>query len=293
MSLFVKRDEAPMFNFIYRSFAPIAFITLVSSLLYTLKLDWIVKDIYYVVIYYFLFRLIFNIFTGRTMLLNWSTQIAYILVSVPTSYYVYNKLILDKQFLFPSANDIGNVVWIGIIGYLYTTLNNINLSDIRSKKRKTDYLENRYLKYKNLYGKIIEKFAHNKEQEMLIYSVLIYEAFNRPKVYRIIENILFLFGFAKTLGIMQVNTDKYINDKESVSIGARKIVADYEKAKLEIEQEKNIYNPEFLIRRLVLKKYNPDDDYINEVNDLYFMLVKNFTSKVKDVFEKYEEEKLF
>ncbi len=272
MSVLVKSDEAPAFNFIYRAFAPIAYITLVSAFLYTIKYDWLINNIYLVVIYYFLLRLSFNIITGRSLLLNWRTQFSYILISVPISIYVYENIILYKEFLFPSQEKLGSAIWLAIIAFLYQTFNNIKLSDIQTKARKKNYLTNRYVKYKKFYGSIIEKTVETKQQDCMVYSVLIYEAFNRPKVYRYIENVLFRIGLAKTLGIMQVTTNILISDEESVLIGARKIVNDYQEANN--AKDLNKHHGEWWIRREVLKQYNPDNDYIREVNELYDQLVE-------------------
>lgn len=275
MSVLVKADEAPAFNFLYRSFSPVAYITLVSALSYKIQQEWIVKDIYLVVVYYFIFRLGFNLATGRARLLNWVTQSAYILVSVPMSYYVYDALITNKEFLLPTEKEIGSAVWLAIVAYIYHTFNSVKLSDERTRSRKASYLKDRYTRYKNLYGKIIEGIAETKRQEALIYAVLIVEAFNRPKLYRLVENVLFRFGLAKTLGIMQVTTDKYINDEESVRLGATKIVNDHLKAKLEAES-RSYHSGYWAIRRIVLELYNPDSEYIGEVDGLYNEIVSKF-----------------
>jgi len=275
MSILAKADEAPAFNFLYRAFSPLAYITVVSAVFYQLNQNWLIQNIYLVVVYYFIFRLAFNLITGRGLLLNWFTQIAYMLVSIPMSYYVYNKLILHKEFLFPTADELGSAVWLAIIAYIYHTFNSVKFSNERTRIRKANYLDNRYKKYKNAYGRMIESIAGTKQLEALIYAVLITEAFNRPKAYRLIENLLFHFGFAKTLGVMQVTTEKYINDRESVQVGATKIVNDYEKAQLKIKKEAEEEAVEgehvnfWLIRRETIKQYNHDNDYIQEVDDLY------------------------
>ena len=56
---------------------------------------------------------------------------------------------------------------------------------------------------------------------------MIYEDFNRPKIVRWIEYIR--FGITQkphTLGIMQVQTDKFINDETSIRLAVRKISKD-------------------------------------------------------------------
>lgn len=275
MSVLAKADEAPAFNFMYRAFSPVAYITVVSAILYKLHQDWLVKDIYLVVVYYFVFRLAFNLATGRGRLLNWFTQSAYVVVSIPISYYVYDGLITHKEFLFPTAKELGSAVWLAVVVYIYHTFNSVKLSDERTKARKASYLLDRYATYKRLYGEIIEGIAETKRQEALIYAVLIVEAFNRPKLYRLIENIFFYFGYAKTLGVMQVTTEKYINDEESVRLGATKIVRDHIQAKLKVEARR-YSGGSWAIRREVLELYNPDGDYIREVDGLYDEIVDKF-----------------
>lgn len=280
MSVLAKADEAPAFNFLYRSFSPVAFITLVAAISYKLGQDWIVKDIYLIVVYYFLFRLSFNLITGRWMLLNWLTQCAYILVSVPMSYYVYDTLILHKEFLFPTAKELGSAVWLAIVAYAYHTFNSVKLSGERTKARKAKYLLNRYRTYKKAYGPIIEEVSETKRQEALIYAVLIVETFNRPKLYRLMENVLFYFGLARTLGVMQVTTERYITDEESVRLGAEKIVKDHLKAELKVEARR-FAGGSWAVRREVLEMYNPDGEYIREVDGLYDEIVNNFYPEEK------------
>ncbi len=272
MSVFVKTDEAPAFNFLYRSFAPVVFITLVSAACYVAKQDWVVTDIYMVVVYHAVFRLGFNILTGRARLLNWGIQIAYILLSVGASYYVYSNLILDKSFFFPEPKDIGNALWLGIIGFIYHTCNSVRLSEESTKRRKRNYLSSVYQNYSQLYGETIKSIVESQDQESLVYAVLIYENFNRPKAYRLVENVLFYLGFAKTLGIMQVTTDKYINDLESVVLGCEKIVKDFELAK----KHNDAKYGDWSIRREVLKAYNPDIDYIYEVDRIHEDIKQSF-----------------
>jgi len=281
MSVLAKADEAPAFNFLYRAFSPVAFITVISAIAYTMKMDWVVQDIYFVVIYYFAFRLIFNLLTGRGKLLNWFTQFAYVSVSVPMSYYVYNALIIHKEFLFPTADELGSAVWLAIVAYAYKTFNSVKLSDERTKARKENYLKDRYNAYKTTYGAVIEGIAETKEQEALIYAVLIVEAFNRPRLYRLVENILFFFGLAKTLGVMQVTTDHFITDKESVRLGAEKIVRDYLQAKLKVEALP-YQGGSWAIRRKVIELYNPDGEYIHEVHGLYQEIKSQYYPNEKD-----------
>lgn len=281
MSVLAKADEAPAFNFLYRAFAPVAFITIIAAISYDTIFEWIIEDIYLVVVYYFIFRLVFNLATGRALLLNWATQIAYWASSIPVSYYVYDKLIIHKKFLFPSSDELGSAVWLAIVAYVYQTFNKVRLSDERTRTRKASYLEDRFSKFRKCYGTTISDIALTKTQEVLIYAVLINEDFNRPKIYRFIENLLFHLGWAKTLGVMQVTTTTFIDDEQSVKLGASKIVADHDVA-AQLLAEHPLADHPWAVRRKVLELYNPDSEYVSEVDGIFQQLVETYFPEVNE-----------
>jgi hypothetical protein len=48
LDIFLKRDEAPAFNFVFRVFGPVVFVLLAACLLYLAKLDSYVEGIWLV-----------------------------------------------------------------------------------------------------------------------------------------------------------------------------------------------------------------------------------------------------
>jgi len=56
----------------------------------------------------------------------------------------------------------------------------------------------------------------------LLLSLAILEDINRPSWFRVLEKLLFKTGFYKpeTFGLMQVSSDKPVNDEESIRIAA-------------------------------------------------------------------------
>lgn len=296
MSVLVKADDAPAFNFLYRAFAPIVYMALCAAVLYKLEAEWVVKDIHLVVIYYFAFRLLFNVATGRARLLNWGVQIAYWATSIPVAFYVYENVILKNQYFFPAHEDLGNALWLGVLAFVYQTFNRVKLSGENTKRRKKNYIIHRYNYYKSLFGNIIDGVTTDERQQCLVYTILLYEAFNRPKVYRWIERILFRAGLAKTLGVMQVTTERIISDEESVKLGAQKIVDDHLKAQLIVKEKRANYGMRsyWAIRNEVIALYNRDDEYVYEVNRLYEAVVELFYPEFKDDWrvelERYMEE---
>jgi len=272
LSVVAKADDAPAFNFIFRTLSPVVYIVLVSAFSYWFNVEWITTDIYLVAVYYFLFRALFNVLTGRLLLINWLTQAVYWVTSISASYFVYLYLISDKNFLFPSREDLGSVLWLAILAFLYATFNKVNLPHKRTLQRKKRYLENRFAKFHSQYQKIIDDIVESQEQEVLAYAILIYENFNRPKIYRLIERLAFGLGIVKTLGVMQVESDKRISDEESVRLGCKKIVNDYKISERKIDEESRALgwnrHRSYRIRQEVIAMYNRDDSYVSEIDQI-------------------------
>lgn len=205
-------------------------------------------------------------------------------VAIPISYLTYNNIIVTKKNLFPDLQTIGNELWFIILLFLYATFNNIRLSEEATRRRKLNYLTHVYKKYSRKYSQIIKKKLKTSQLEILIYAIMIYEAFARPKIFRILENLFFPFN-VKTLGIMQIETNKKISDKESVQRAIDKIKKDYKDA-LKINKPKRLkkrrgssvlHDSEYTERQVLydtVAKYNKDEDYIDEVMQLYDQIKK-------------------
>ena len=115
----IHSDELVGFNFVLRILTPVVFTILVASLLYYLKWDFLVNNLYLLVAYSFLFRAIWNVAHNRTQLINWYTQIGYASLAILATYLAYKYLILPKTPLFPDLETVANELWIIIFLFLY------------------------------------------------------------------------------------------------------------------------------------------------------------------------------
>ena len=142
---------------------------------------------------------------------------------------------------------------------------------------------------------MVRKHTSNCKLEALIFAVMILEAFNRPKLYRIVEGMLFWTGYPRSLGIMQVKAAKNVSDLQSVDLGAAKIVSDHSEvlAELKLDPAESLLrenmNPklfaEHLENRVVhrtLIKYNYSGDYARDVEDLHKLILKEFYTHCED-----------
>ncbi len=286
MSILYKSDNAPAFNFLFRTLFPVVFVVIISSIFYLTGLEEFNLNIYLVVVYYFLIRFIFILSIGQRLLLNWPLQFAYLVVSIPISYFIYDSFITKKEYLFPDISTLGNELWLLIIVFIYHTLNNISLSEEKSKLRKSNYVKKHYLKFKEKFGSVISEKINDPKIESLLYAIMIYENFNRPKIIRIIESIAFKLGKARTLGIMQITTTVFINDKKSVELAIEKILKDHELAQQNTNYNKEIaqeveYLENYEIRQKVLKAYNTGQNYHSEISQIQGKIIEEFYSEIK------------
>lgn len=273
LSIFRETNEAPAFNFVIRVLTPAIYITILSTIFYTLGLDYLTKNIYLIGVYYVLFRGIFNIVINRAKLINWPKYFLYALSIVLLSYFVYTKFIVTKTNILPDFNNMANELWIIIILFLYNLLNKVELSDKRFEKRKNNYLKIQFERVDSKYSSIINKETEHPRLRQLALAIIIYEDFNRPKLFRIIEYVnYFLTRKPHTLGIMQVNTSRYIDDKKSVTLGTRKLVRDYQTLKPDYQTSVSSLNfyqyGDELFQQKLIEKYNPDMSYVYEILQL-------------------------
>jgi len=285
LSMFLRRDEAPAFNLLFRTFGPIAYIVVVATLFYVLGLDRYVRDIWLVVLYYFVGRLLFNLSYGRLLLINWPREALLWGMSIGVTWVLYDQVIQERKNLLPDVAHLNNHLWVLVALFVYSTLNNVRFNREATKRRKNRYLYVAFSDNKLRYHDLISAIAPDRLAESIIYSVLIYENFNRPPVARALERLVFPW-VSKSLGPMQVATQRRISDDESVKLGAGRLVDAYHQAlaageekakekKVTFDPGKNHHHRLFIVSR-VAAAYNKDDGYVSEVRELQQAIAREF-----------------
>lgn len=271
LTSFLETDEAPAFNYVMGVLTPTIYIILVSTGLYYWGFDRLTSNIYMVSVYYVLIRTIFNIAINRHLLINWAKRFFYSLSIIVLSYFVYIKLIVTKTNILPDFNNMANELWLIIIIFLYNFINNIKSTDKNVHKRKENYIEKQFFKIKEDFEGIIDGITDSTRIKQIAFAIIIYEDFNRPKLFRYIEYINHFFsGKQHTLGIMQVSSKKYIDDEKSVELGTKKLVGDYNQLSLEYSSgpDRDSEHLDEYYQRKLIERYNPGKSYSFEILDL-------------------------
>lgn len=226
LSVVLETDTAPAFNFLFKVLSPVVYLILCVVLFQSVYLNVLVEKCYFIVIYYWAFRFVWNLVFNRWKLFDWVQLLLYWVSSIGITFWIYSNIEkVDK--ILPDGKGLIDQMWILIIAFLYTLFNRIKIGEYRTIKRKDNYIRSRYSKFKDKYGNIISPCFNNELYEAIVYAIMIYEDFNRPCLIRKIEDLrFFITRKPHTLGIMQITTNRYINNEESVRLAIRKIARD-------------------------------------------------------------------
>lgn len=153
---------------------------------------------------------------------------------------IISGFIINQEFInrvgsiFLTGEELRVVLWLLIIVYIYNFCNSKKLFEIKDKKDKkimsTNSILNNYAKFK--YAYYDECDNDNKDISNILYAIMIYEDNKRNKFLRRIDNFKYKINGKKSkLGIMQVESKKFISDSESIELVSKKIVKIYNSSK--------------------------------------------------------------
>ncbi len=289
MSVSLQDDTAPLFNYLFKVLAPIVYIILLAVLFQNLGLDLLCKNLYLIVIYYWIYRFLYITVRGRLPLLNWKVQILYWVSSIALAFWV-NSIIDKVESVLPSPKALLEQLWILIILFLYSIFNKMNFSREGADRRIKKYTYNKVNTFKKKFGNIIDNQFSSDFYKAVVYSIMVYEDFNRPAIARFMERRLFHFSKKPhTYGIMQVKSSKPLSDEESVIKACEKIKADV----MSVLQNINHHDEESLLLfdfySEIFSLYNPrDEEYSNQVIQVYENIVARFYPSMPQIMTRVE-----
>ncbi len=223
------------------------------------------KNIFMIVVVEFIFRMIYTLyFLGEDFFRNEDQNLYKFFVTLFSSIIVNQYFINELDSVFLTASELKIIVWLFIIICIYKFINKnertITESSSQNKSISTKAIVVNYAKLKLEYGDDIN--LSNKNLLTILYSIMIYQNYRRPRFLREFDNLLFkINGGKRRLGIMQVMSKKYISDLDSIDIVSKKLDKLFTKYKDDV----NCYDK-------VLEVY--DKDNFLEINNIYKELGK-------------------
>ena len=203
--------------------------------------------------------------TNTNYLISNYNKTKYLLIII-TSYLINTNYLDRVDDILPTGEEIRLIVWIIIGLYIYNFFKE-NFSKLNFKKEEVAFNKNReyivtnYAKFKNKYYKNIAKF----KLEDLLYSMMIYENYNRPQLIRKVDDFKYKLNNKKRkYGIMQVYSNYPIDDIKSIKIVMKKL------AKIDANLRKKDTNK----IKSILDKYYHSSKITNIILDVYYTIVE-------------------
>ena len=129
--------------------------------------------------------------------------------------------IINSLFINNSSNGINEfriVVWVFIGLYIYNLFKGINFKSNDKIDKESVIIS--YAKMKNKYN-----LSYSKSNNLIIYSIMIYNNRRRPSILREFDNLLYRFnGKRYKSGIMQIDSNNIISDIDSINYVYKDIV---------------------------------------------------------------------
>ena len=189
-------------------------------------------------------------------------NIYYYILLIIIGFIINQEFINRVEEVFLTGEDLRLIIWFLAIIYLYKF--SISKNILSNNKETTKFIskDSILISYVKLKEKYYEECNYdNKDISNIIYSIMIYENKKRSKLLRKIDNFNYkINGGIKKLGIMQVESKKFITDSESINITYKKITKLYDKYNK--KKDKNI---SFKVLDDYLKEESNNVKYIYEV----------------------------
>lgn len=241
----------------------IIFMLVFAGILVRLGINY-TSDIFLVFVFMMLADIFYNSYIlEQDFFSKEDKNIYYYILLIIIGFIINQEFINRVEEVFLTGEDLRLIIWLLVIIYLYkfSISKNILSTNIKESTKfiSKDSILISYVKLKEKYYE--ECNYDNKDISNIIYSIMIYENKKRSKLLRKIDNFNYkINGGIKKLGIMQVESKKFITDSESINITYKKITKLYDKYNK--KKDKNI---SFKVLDDYLKEESNNVKYIYEV----------------------------
>ena len=218
--IFILRNKykiSRLYNTIFSIFLFIVY----ASILDYLRLDYINTNLFIIFIFQFIFDFIYTTYLlEEDFFNNRENNTLYYFLLIFLGLFLNNNYINKVDVVFLSGEDLRLIIWAFIIIFIYKFIKSENIFE-------KNYNTNKLLDEANIitmFTKLRRKYlndikVNDLSLELAIYSIMIFNNNKRNSLFRSFDNIIFkLNGQKRRLGIMQIETNTFINDIQSIDI---------------------------------------------------------------------------
>lgn len=286
--VFKERRDMPMTaNILINVFAPnIVLVFLYDVYGYLGWIDLLLLPVWVFPLLYFTWRwLLIHVVIDRGTFYNYKYEICMASASMCIALVIYYGLLsrFPDQSHFIDIDELREELAFAIILAFYSFIKYV-ISD--RWKQENVVTEDKIEKYVySKFDKFFEKFkdscdinANNRDVWICLFSIMIFEYFNRNRLYRLGEAIMVRIGKKTSVGIMQVQSNQPLSDRQSILLAYDKLCEMTEKNEYEQFDESQVYELAIM--------YNPSEEYAENVTYIYQILNRY-------VMERYAREFFF
>lgn len=218
--IFILRNKykiSRLYNTIFSIFLFIVY----ASILDYLRLDYINTNLFILFIFQFIFDFIYTTYLlEEDFFNNRENNTLYYFLLIFLGLFLNNNYINKVDVVFLSGEDLRLIIWAFIIIFIYKFIKSENIFE-------KNYNTNKLLDEANIitmFTKLRRKYlndikVNDLSLELAIYSIMIFNNNKRNSLFRSFDNIIFkLNGQKRRLGIMQIETNTFINDIQSIDM---------------------------------------------------------------------------
>lgn len=212
-----KYEISRLYNTIFSIFMFLVY----ASIIDYLKLDYMNTNLFIIFIFQFIFDFIYSTYLLEEDFFNKrEANVLYYFLLIFLGLFLNNNYINKVDDVFLSGEDLRLIVWGFIIVFVYRFIKEENIFE-------KNYNTNKLLDEANIitmFTKLRRRYLDDIKVkdfslELAVYSIMIFNNNKRNSLLRNIDNILFkINGHKRKLGIMQIESNTFINDIQSIDI---------------------------------------------------------------------------
>ncbi len=243
----------------------------IYMLLYKADIGCRFEDLIFYVVFYYVYRiLLICCILKRKELLNVWYEFFSLGVGIFIAYFLANYFLIKPEYVFVEVQELVNEFWLLVLLILYRFIvllmdKIFSQKNVVSRSMLDKYIKNKFNYFYNTYKMVIHITEEDKNVWILLFSIMIFENYNRGGIKRKLERIKIWFGRSATVGIMQIKSSENVSDEGSITLAYDKIkneiMAEDLAMGIDVEDEMKI--------KYYAYQYNPDEDYSKSISFIY------------------------
>jgi len=192
------------------------------------------ENIFLIFVFELVFKMIYiTYFLEKDFFDKREGNVSYSIILIIISYIINIEFINKVDQVFLKGEDFRIILWFMAFLFLFQFFKNKDQYIQSNKEYILPEKEKIVMMYAKLKSQHLEETnSYDKDLAYILYAIMIFNNYRRPEIYRTIDNLLFkINGKSKNLGIMQVKSNKFITDSESIDLVYKKLVKLREKQK--------------------------------------------------------------